>query len=348
MGTYRDFFRDTSNSRAVVVDESIGQRIGFAYTFNTDLSNGRTSIAFVCDPMHQGSGLFYRGIWLFVDYLFDAFPFTNIYGQSLEFNFEQFESDGARRLNLDDLFRIEGVIKEHEYLAGRWWDEYLIAMSKQDWMRRRQEIRDWLESDHRIMQDGGTVEMRHGSGANRGVAKDLFSNSMMETDSEWVPRMFASPRNRASVTVRGAPRSGPIDDRQIEHILWNGVLVQFVIEDAANEFPLGVITAYGVDWGRQTISIHAVLEELGVYDDIAVPSGICQFIQYLFYTFPLRKLYLQYPEGDETLAIVWSAVVNHRVGAIEREAVLPGWVRAEGGNNRDLVIAAIEREAWES
>ncbi len=327
MATYRDFFVGTSNSRAVVVDESAGERIGFLYTFNTNLNNGRTSLALVCDPAHHGSGMFYRGAWLFIDYLFQAFPFTRIYGQSLEFNFEQFRTDGARRLNIDGLIQVEGILKEHQYLGGRWWDEYLISVTKQEWMSRRQETRDWLESDYIIQQEGGTVEGRYGSGSNRGIGKTLLSNKMMEgdvarlrvlreADSEWVPRTFASPRNRASVVVRGGPISGPLDEKQIDHVLWHEVLAQFVIEDRANGFALGLVTAYGVDWSRQTVSIHLVLEETGLHDDVVVPWGICQFIEYVFHSFPFRRLYLQYPEDDETFALVWSTVERHRPGAI--------------------------------
>ena len=99
-------------------------------------------------------------------------------------------------------------------------------------------------------------------------------------------------------------------------MLWHEVLAQFVIEDRANGFALGLVTAYGVDWSRQTVSIHLVLEETGLHDDVVVPWGICQFIEYVFHSFPFRRLYLQYPEDDETFALVWSTVERHRPGAI--------------------------------
>ncbi|HEX4082168.1 MAG TPA: GNAT family protein, partial [Acidimicrobiales bacterium] len=133
---------------------------------------------------------------------------------------------------------------------------------------------------------------------------------------------------------------------QIQRLLWEGVLCQFVIEDRANGFPLGLVTGHRAEWNRLAISFHATIEPELVHD-IAVSEAVLRFLDYLFATFAIHKLYVEYPEGDQTLAVIEKALGQRGRDVLQREGRLRSWVTIEG-RPHDVVIASVLRSAWVS
>jgi RimJ/RimL family protein N-acetyltransferase/aryl carrier-like protein len=76
----------------------------------------------VFDPAHTGSGLAAQAVMAFARYLFHSFPLRKLYLEIPEFNMPQLHSGAGR------LFQVEGVLREHCYYAGRWWDQHVAAI----------------------------------------------------------------------------------------------------------------------------------------------------------------------------------------------------------------------------
>jgi hypothetical protein len=74
---------------------------------------------------------FFEGVFLFVDYLFDTWPLRKVYADSLEFNFDQFAGGTAT------FFEVEGRLKDHVYLKGRYWDQIILAVWRERWKAER-------------------------------------------------------------------------------------------------------------------------------------------------------------------------------------------------------------------
>jgi len=78
----------------------------------------------------QGNGLMAEATRLFVSYIFGEFDLRKLYAESLEPNYEQF-AHGAGRL-----FEVEGRLRDHEYVGGRYVDALLLAAHRDTWMAR--------------------------------------------------------------------------------------------------------------------------------------------------------------------------------------------------------------------
>ena len=62
--------------------------------------------------------------FVFMDYLFTTWPLRKIYSEVLSFNYEQFRSGVGRN------FQEQGRLREHYYMGGRRWDQYVIAVDR--------------------------------------------------------------------------------------------------------------------------------------------------------------------------------------------------------------------------
>jgi hypothetical protein len=88
---------------------------GFAYLATTKFDLGDMTLRL------------FEGMVLFVDHLFDSWPLRKLHAESLEFNFEQL-AGGA-----DRFFEVEGRLKDHVFLQGRWWDQVVLTLRRERW-----------------------------------------------------------------------------------------------------------------------------------------------------------------------------------------------------------------------
>ena len=105
-----------------------GQPVGLVSCFDPDFRNRYAYVAAVADPAVQGNGLMAEATHLFVRYLFGEFDLRKLYAESLEPNYEQF-AHGAGKL-----FEVEGRLRDHEYLGGRYVDALLLAAHRDQWV----------------------------------------------------------------------------------------------------------------------------------------------------------------------------------------------------------------------
>nr|MDT0659074.1 GNAT family N-acetyltransferase [Micromonospora sp. DSM 115978] len=98
------------------------QPVGHVVAYGADPAMRYLYIGTVFQPQYAGSGLAARAVAAFVRYLFHTFPLRKIYLEVPGYNWAQISSGQGR------IFHVEGVLRDHDYYAGRDWDQYLCAI----------------------------------------------------------------------------------------------------------------------------------------------------------------------------------------------------------------------------
>jgi RimJ/RimL family protein N-acetyltransferase/aryl carrier-like protein len=106
----------------VVRGTATNEPVGYVVAYQADLSRGHAYLGAVFAAAHAGTGLTARATALFVRYLFHTFPLRKVYLEVPGWNWPQIASAAGTR------FHVEGVLREHDYYAGRLWDKYVCAI----------------------------------------------------------------------------------------------------------------------------------------------------------------------------------------------------------------------------
>ncbi|TDV56077.1 GNAT family N-acetyltransferase [Actinophytocola oryzae] len=96
--------------------------IGHVVAYSADTAQGHAYVGAVFQARHTGLGLASEATSLFIRYLFHNFPLRKVYMETPGFNYPQIRSAAGT------LFEVEGVLRDHDYFAGRYWDKYLLAI----------------------------------------------------------------------------------------------------------------------------------------------------------------------------------------------------------------------------
>jgi RimJ/RimL family protein N-acetyltransferase/aryl carrier-like protein len=99
-----------------------GEPIGHVVAYGADTGQRYAYAGAVFRADFTGSGLGARAFSMFLRYLFHTFPMRKFYVEIPGFNWPQISSGEGK------LFEVEGVMREHEFYAGRYWDRYLCAI----------------------------------------------------------------------------------------------------------------------------------------------------------------------------------------------------------------------------
>jgi RimJ/RimL family protein N-acetyltransferase/acyl carrier protein len=112
----------------VVDDMQVGQRVGLVQAADVNLIDGHARVSAVVTPERIGTGWIVEALGLFADYLFATFPLRKLVAEVPAFAWPALASgDGGA-------FAVEGRLQDHRYASGRWWDVYLVALRRDEWM----------------------------------------------------------------------------------------------------------------------------------------------------------------------------------------------------------------------
>lgn len=103
-----------------------GEPAGHVVAYGADLANGHASVGALFTPDHAGTGRAAEITAVFVRYLFHTFRLRKLYLEVPGFNWPQVESGAGRQ------FTVEGVLRDHDFYAGRYWDKYVCAIYPED------------------------------------------------------------------------------------------------------------------------------------------------------------------------------------------------------------------------
>jgi RimJ/RimL family protein N-acetyltransferase/acyl carrier protein len=108
---------------AQFVVESIqsSQPAGHVVCYGPDRNMGHAYVGAAMTDEYQGSGIAAEPVRIFLDYLFDVWPFHKLYLELPEFNLPQFASAAGRGLH------VEARMRNHHYYQGRRWDQIILA-----------------------------------------------------------------------------------------------------------------------------------------------------------------------------------------------------------------------------
>lgn len=119
----------------VVERRSTGEPLGVVTCFGVDQRNRHAHLAVLFDPdAASGRGWRAEALVLFVNYVFEVFDLRKLYAEVLEFNLPEIASAVGRYV------AEEGVLVDHEYLGGRYWDMHLLAIHRDGFLAHRDRL----------------------------------------------------------------------------------------------------------------------------------------------------------------------------------------------------------------
>lgn len=122
--------------------------------------------------------------------------------------------------------------------------------------------------------------------------------------------------------------------------IWGSALAVFVVEQAADGRPIGIVSAYQPDHRNGHCRAAAARLYPDGSMDTSFMAGISLFFEYLFTGWPFRKLYLETPEYN--LGQFSSAVDR---GILRVEARLEEFVFL-ADRYWDMLFLSVSRESW--
>lgn len=113
----------------LVISRKRNVPLGLVVAYKANFQYGHAYLAATSFTPAQRSPLMVWGIYLFIRYVFSCWNFHKLYMEVPEYNLGQFAS------GVDRLFTIEGRLRDHSFYDGERWDEYLLALYRDDWQR---------------------------------------------------------------------------------------------------------------------------------------------------------------------------------------------------------------------
>lgn len=95
---------------------------GHVVAYGADRTTSHAYVGAVFQPTCTGTGLAAEMVALFARNLFRVFPLRKLYLEIPGFNWDQLSSGEGT------YFQTEGVLREHVYYAGRYWDQRICAI----------------------------------------------------------------------------------------------------------------------------------------------------------------------------------------------------------------------------
>ena len=122
----------------VVLPRTADDLIGFVAIADPDYRNGVASLDVAGFRAFHGTGVLIEATLLAVNFAFLLAPLRKLYAQVIEYNLPQFVS-GSKRL-----FHVEGSLRRHEYVLGRYWDIHYVAIYRDDFFEYATPVLDLL------------------------------------------------------------------------------------------------------------------------------------------------------------------------------------------------------------
>ena len=109
--------------------------------YEADFRNGHAFIALQADPHAMQKGWVLHAGSVFLNYLFQTYPFRKIYAESPGFVVDSFRS------TIGDGFVEEARLKDHEMYRGQYWDKHIFALYRSEWEKAQAHARTRPRTD---------------------------------------------------------------------------------------------------------------------------------------------------------------------------------------------------------
>jgi RimJ/RimL family protein N-acetyltransferase len=101
--------------------------VGLVSCYDENLAAGHAKFAFQRCGSYGDGGEMVEGMALFLNYVFDHWPFRKLYAELPEYNLPLV--DGL----IGTVLKTEGVMREFEFYNGTRWDLHGLSLSRHDW-----------------------------------------------------------------------------------------------------------------------------------------------------------------------------------------------------------------------
>lgn len=123
-------YQSTLVQYAVVRTDS-GALSGLVDAYDPALADGHVKLGIIStkhsEQLPMSYGEVFEGTLLFVTHLFRTFNVRKVYAEIPGFNWPQFASGEGF------VFETEGVMRQHDFFAGRFWDRRVVAIYREPW-----------------------------------------------------------------------------------------------------------------------------------------------------------------------------------------------------------------------
>lgn len=155
-------------------------------------------------------------------------------------------------------------------------------------------------------------------------------------DYPWVRALLAAE----SLASPWRSRAASSDPETFGASLWDRVLTQHLVLESAGGAPIGVLTAYAADFETGTARVAATLDR-SVHGEGWPLEAMALFVNHLFRTWPLRKLYAEVlPHVAESFASGIGGIVREEGCLVAHAFVAGTW--------SDVHVLSLFRSGWES
>jgi RimJ/RimL family protein N-acetyltransferase len=249
------------------------------------------------------------------------------------------------------LFDECGCLVEDRFHNGRYWDTHLFSVRIPQWLQELDRGRLTVPQTDAEAQP--PLEDRSSYSAPREppdlvpidlpqppslVGRRTRLRALEEVDYPLLYQIASSPE----VAYRWRQRGQSVSPASFASSLWDGVLSQFAVTHVLSGDVLGLVTAFGANFADGHVHIATLLKPTAQRRGAPL-EAVTLFMEYLFRTFPLRKIY------GESVGFNFAQVptsTGNRSPFVE-EAVLPEHVYWNG-RYWDTHIVATTRAQWDA
>jgi len=128
-------------SQRIVVQREAGTPIGLVVCHSPNLVDAWAYLAALASPRYESTGAMVEGAALFIDEIFRNWNFRKLYMEAPEFNVDQVRS------GLGKWFHEEGRLKAHHFYDGKYHDQLLLALYRDEYEQAAPFIRAALSGD---------------------------------------------------------------------------------------------------------------------------------------------------------------------------------------------------------
>lgn len=114
----------------IVTSLPTNEPIGLVILYRHNFQDGHAYLGAMTLDAESKNPLMMLGLCVFVEYVFWTWPFRKLFFELPEYNLRQFES--AMKV----LLKQEGRLEEYTFFGGRYWDEYLLSITRDRWDRK--------------------------------------------------------------------------------------------------------------------------------------------------------------------------------------------------------------------
>ena len=135
----------------IACDIRSGARVGYSSLHNAGPAGRHVELGVLADPDCAIPAVGAEAFFLTANYAFASSPIHKLYIRTTEAGVALFGG------TLAAMSRREGLLREHLFFRGRYWDAYVMAIYRDDWLRLGSPVADRIAAPAREDEKDGDV-----------------------------------------------------------------------------------------------------------------------------------------------------------------------------------------------